>query len=78
MTTLVTATKTTTTITTKLSIARSVASFAWLGFIDLQSTPTQLLAIKLIDRRRGLRVCRHLDEGKPSRAPGVAIFDYVC
>src|SRR5687767_12855849 len=46
----------TTVITAKVAVAGSIATFAWLRFIDFQSAATELFAIELIDSGSGLGV----------------------
>ena len=52
----------------------AAAIFTWFGFIDLQGATTDFLAIELLNRRSGFFLAGHFDEGKASRAPGVAGF----
>src|SRR6185503_15090403 len=50
------------------------AIFAWFGFIDLQGATTKFLAIELRNSRSRFFLAGHFDEGKASRASGVAVF----
>jgi len=52
----------------------AAAVFAGFGFIDFQGTPADFLSIELTDRRISFFFRRHFDEGKASRASGVAVF----
>src|SRR5688572_12881692 len=58
--------------------ATAAAIFAWFGFIDFQRTAADFLAIELLNRCIGFVAGGHFDEGEPSRASGVAIFDDTC
>ena len=75
---LATATETTSVPAEVAATAGAVAIFAWLGFIDFQSTAAEFLTIELVDSCQSLGVGRHLDEREASGPPRFAIFDYAC
>ena len=73
----VVSTRITTPVTAGVAVTGTVANFAWLSFVDFQEAATEFFTIELIDSCRSLGVSGHLDECESSRAPRVAVFDYV-
>ncbi len=64
--------------TVTAAAATTTAIFAWLGFIDFQSTTADFLAIKLANSCGSLVVSGHLHKRKSTGASRFAIFDHAC
>ena len=63
----------TTEMTLRDAFAAAAATATLLGLVDVDGAPIELAAIELLDRRLGLLVRAHLDEGEATRTAGVAI-----